>query len=207
MKEQLQIRTYEDAARYLSGLGIPERQDEKLTVRRTARLTNATGYLGVKRHRTRYEAEIRSAFSGKFLPLGSYANGAEAALAFDQAARYLRGRKTFLNFPTPEEEADPTRFLCVHGHDVRVAGTNKKGDCIECARTGSRLAQRERTGYLPAPIRDKQGHYTCKQGHNTQLTGLSGQGFCAECRRRNKAEGRARRRADRAKAKREAVAA
>ncbi|GLJ54764.1 hypothetical protein SUGI_1176380 [Cryptomeria japonica] len=61
-------------------------------------------YIGVrKRPWGKFTAEIRSFALKRRLWLGTFDTDLEAALAYDKAARALRGKKAKTNFPTPGE--------------------------------------------------------------------------------------------------------
>ncbi len=63
------------------------------------RPTGSSGFKGVTLQDGRWRAHIFPA-AGKHVSLGCYGSAEEAARAYDRAARKLRGRFAFLNFPS-----------------------------------------------------------------------------------------------------------
>lgn len=58
---------------------------------------NTSGYKGVYHSRKKWRARIE--VSGKKIDLGTYETAEEAAIAYDQAAKFYQGEFAWLNFP------------------------------------------------------------------------------------------------------------
>ena len=105
---------------------------------------NSTGYRGVEHWQKRgvFRARIHPERGKPGIWLGQFGTAAEAARAYDAAARLFYGAEACLNFPGPGEKGTQhhrrAEGLCHRGHDLGIHGyrrpDNGRVHCRECNR-------------------------------------------------------------------------